>query len=180
MRGRPTGRRVASGPSFFADMVTIPTHRRSPSSRHRAIIDPAGSFCKANAVIPDKAWLNGFLYGVLFSVASPARQYRGPLRVHIERNDLNSANSAYSAVQFNRGVRGVTRKGAPVAVTTSGLACGLPTHKRAACGYDRLPSRPFQRLITMFINLVRLGRRRQGSSKGVVPQFLAEPRFSLP
>ena len=50
LRRRPTGRRVASGPSFFADMVTIPTHPRSPSSRHRAIIDPAGSFCKANAV----------------------------------------------------------------------------------------------------------------------------------
>src|SRR5262245_25449059 len=44
----PTGRRVASRPSFFADMVTIPTHCRSPSSRHRAIIDPAGCFCKAN------------------------------------------------------------------------------------------------------------------------------------
>ena len=59
--GRPTGRRVASRPSFFADMVTIPAHRRSPSSRHRAIIDPAGSFCKANAVIPDKVWLDGWL-----------------------------------------------------------------------------------------------------------------------
>jgi hypothetical protein len=63
LRGRPTGRGVACRPSFFADMVTIPRRRRSPSSRHRAIIDPAGSFCKANAVFPDKVWLNGFLYG---------------------------------------------------------------------------------------------------------------------
>src|SRR5262249_12627272 len=36
-------RRATSRPSFFADMVTIPTHRRSPSSRHRAIIDPAST-----------------------------------------------------------------------------------------------------------------------------------------
>jgi hypothetical protein len=56
---------VASRPNFFADMVTIPTHRRSPRSRHRAIIDPAGSFCKANAVIPDKVCLDGLLYGFL-------------------------------------------------------------------------------------------------------------------
>ena len=83
--------------------------------------------------------------------------------------------------QFNRGVRGVTRRGDRVAVTTSGLGCGLGTTTSGPLVVTIAHPVIHRSLITIFINLVSLGALRGTvPPRGVSPTFWRNLGFRLP